>query len=157
MSLSDKVIGEIRDDTFAGGLVDDDETGAFGDEFTNLIDSADQPFGPQRLLALAAVAEVLTLTVVMFGMSYLRPFANMTYFPILGVVFVFLIGFFAAFAVCKLYGQYAARDREVHVDDDVMFRDKEPSQSDLSLYLISVAGGIANFFLIIALLTIKIS
>ena len=45
MSLTDKIIEELRDDTYAGGLLDKDEVEEYTDKFTRLTASADQPFG----------------------------------------------------------------------------------------------------------------
>ncbi len=157
MSLTDKIIEELRDDTYAGGLLDKDEVEECTDKFTRLTASADQPFGAQRMLAFAVVAEVLAVALVMFGMRYLLEVFGVAYVAVYGTIFVFFMGFFAAFAAYKIYKEYTP-DRDVHVDDGVMsgFAEYGRSQNNLTIYIISAAAGIGNLGLFFALLIIKI-
>ncbi len=154
MSLSDKIIDELRDETYAGGLVDKGEAEELTDKFTRLTASVDQPFGAQRLLALAVVAEVLVAALAMFGVPYLLRIFGDAYVAVFGTISVFFIGFFATFAAYRLCKEYLARDRDVSVDDGVMsgFAEYDNRQSGITIYLASAAVGIANVVVLIALL-----
>jgi hypothetical protein len=157
MSLTDKVIEELRDETYAGGLVDREEADELADNFGRLTASADAPFGAQRMLTYAAAAEVLAVALVWFGMRYLLQFFGDVYIAVFGTAFVFLTGFFGAFAAYKLYNEYIARDIDIHANDGPMsdIADYDASPSGLTLYLVSAAGGIANLVLVSVLISIK--
>ncbi|MEP7074718.1 MAG: hypothetical protein ABI878_02825 [Acidobacteriota bacterium] len=152
MPLSDKVIEELRNDTYAGGLVDKGEAEELTDEFKRLTASADQPFGAQRMLAFAVVTEVLAVAIAIFGMSYLRRFVDDGFIAVFGTIFVFSTGFFAAFAAYKLYQEYVNRDANKAVDDGVMSGAEYDRRSDVTIYVTSVAGGFANLVIVIVLL-----
>jgi hypothetical protein len=156
MSLTDKVIEELRNDTYAGGLVDRDEASELAREFSDLTASADAPFGAQKMLAYAVAAEVAAFAVAKFGINYLLRWVDVAAVAVFGMIFVFLIGFFAAFATYKLYKEYIAPGIDIHAADDTIFglADYNGSPSNVTIYLISVAGGIANVVLVIVLLSI---
>ena len=156
MSLTDKVIEELRNDTYAGGLVDREEADELAGEFTRLTAAADAPFGAQRMLAFAVVAEVVALVVVWFGMSFLRRYVDVVMIAVFGTAFVFFTGFFAAFAAFKLYREYLARDTGIRADDGPMsdIADYNSTQADFALYFTSVLAGITNVVSIYILLSL---
>ena len=157
MSLTDKVIEELREDTYDGGLVDRDESEALAGEFNRLTASADGPFGAQRMLAFAVAGEVLTLAIAMFGMNFLRWIIDDVMLALFGTVCVFLLGFFGAFAACRLYKEFISRDGVPTIDGPMSdIADYNATESDFLLYLISAGGGVANVVLVYVLLSIKI-
>lgn len=157
MSLTDKVIEELRDATDSGGLVDREEADAWAGEFNRLAATADAPFGAQRMLAVAVVAEVLAIAVAWFGMSILRRWVDVVLIAVFGTAFVFVTGFFAAFAVHKLYREYVVRDSRPQASDGPMsdIAAYDGGQSDLTLYVASAAAGIVNVVLIFVLLSFR--
>ena len=156
MSLTDKVIEELRNDTYAGGLVDRDEAAELAREFSDLTASADAPFGAQKMLAYAVAAEVAAFAIAKFGLNYLLRWVDVAAVAVFGIIFVFLIGFFGAFATYKLYKEYIAPDSNIHAADDTTstLADYNDSQSDIAIYFLSIVGGIANVVLVIVLLSI---
>jgi hypothetical protein len=156
MSLTDKVIEELRNDTYAGGLVDRDEATELAHDLSELTASTDAPFGAQRMLAYAVAAEVAALAIVKFGIYNLLPFVDVAAVAVFGLTFVFLIGFFGAFAAYKLYKEYIAVDKDMQPDAEAMsaLAEYDGSPSDVAVYAIAVAGGIANVIIVFVLLNI---
>jgi hypothetical protein len=156
MSLTDKVIEELRNDTYAGGLVDRDEAAELARDLSQLTASADAPFGAQKMLAYAVACEVVALAIAKFGLRYLVRFADVAAVAVFGIIFLFLIGFFGAFAAYKLYKEYIAPDSDAPANDEAMspLADYNNSQSDMAIYFLSIAGGVANVVLLFVLLTI---
>jgi hypothetical protein len=154
MSLSDKVIDELRSDTYAAGLVDKDEADELAEKLNRMTASADAPFGAQRMLALAVAAEVLAATVARFGMGYVQRIVDIPYIAVYGTLFAFFIGFFAAFAAYRLFQEYIARDRAEPIDSDIMsgFAEYNSRQNGFAIYFISAFGGVANIIVIALLL-----
>jgi hypothetical protein len=156
MSLTDKVIEELRDATDGGGVIDREEASEWAGVFNRAAAAADAPFGAQRMLAFAVVAEAFALGTVWFGMRYLLWLVDVVYATLIGTAFVFFTGFFGAFAAYKLYKEYIARDLPYPPADDPMsdIADYDTTQTDFTLYFISALAGIANVVLVFVLLTL---
>jgi hypothetical protein len=157
MSLTDKVIEELLDETYAGGLVDRDEAEEYADDFRRLAAVADQPFGAQMMVASAVAAEVLAAALMMFGMRYLLRIFGDVYIAVFGTLFVFFTGFFGAYAAYKLYKEYVAPVDDPTVHDGVMsgFSEYDSGQSGITIYVVSAASGIINVAIFIGLAIFK--
>jgi hypothetical protein len=153
MSLTDKIIEELRNETNAGGLITKDGAEDWATNFNRFAAMADQPFGAQRLLVLAVIAEVGFAFIAKFGMPYVMHFIDFEYVGVFGVIGVFFTGFFGAFAAYKLYKEYVHPAASVSVDDGELsgFADYDTRDSGVAIYVVSAAAGIANLLIILAL------
>jgi hypothetical protein len=154
MSLTDKVIEELRDDTYAGGLVDRDEADEWAGKFSRFAASADAPFGAQMMLGCTVAAEVVAIAIVKFGFNYLLRLVDVASIAVFGTAFIFLTGFFGGFAAYKLYNEYITRDKDINVNDGPMsdIAEYNGSSNELTIYFISAGAGIANVVLVFFLL-----
>src|SRR4051812_31389626 len=157
MSLTDKVIEELRDETYAGGLVDRDDAEEYADDFRRLAAVADRPFGAQMMAASAVAAEVVAAALMMFGMRYLLRIFGDVYIAVFGTLFVFFTGFFGAYAAYKLYKEYVVPAVDPTVNDGVMsgFSEYDSGQSTITIYVLSAAGGIVNVAIFIGFAIVK--
>ena len=142
MSIRD----QIRDDIY--GSDQDDEKIELADasvRFSDLLES-DRPYETPKTLLICVLAEIALIGAIFFGsrLVFVLMASQLVVYVVIGMILVpFLLGFTIAFTAYRLVKERFSRP-EVPFDGPMSLIDRSSADSQMAIWFVSAAGGLAN-------------